>query len=102
MLRQMERSTIQLLAKRGKSQRQIAKELGRSRTTIQRVLQEPTTQAPARRQRASQVDPFRAQIEEWLQQGLSAVRMLDLARGSGPPLCRWPQCLQRHGSPDPA
>ncbi len=76
----MERSTIQLLAKRGKSQRQIAEELGRSRTTVQRVLREPVTQAPARRQRASQVDSFRAQIEQWLQQGLSAVRMLELAR----------------------
>jgi transposase len=76
----MERSTIQLLAKRGKSQREIAKELGRSRTTIQRALQEPTTQAPARRQRTSQADPFRAQIEEWLQQGLRTVRMLELAR----------------------
>jgi transposase len=76
----MERSTIQLLAKRGKSQRQIAKELGRSRTTIQRVLQAPVTQGPARRQRASQVDPFRPQIEHWLQQGLSTVRMLELAR----------------------
>jgi transposase len=76
----MERSTIQLLAKRGKSQRQIAKALGRSRTTIQRVLQEPTTQAPAQRHRASRVDPFRPQIEQWLHQGLSTVRMLELAR----------------------
>ena len=76
----MERSTIKLLAKRGKSQRQIAKELGRSRTTIQRALQEPVDQAPARRQRASLVDPFRPQIEQWLQQGLSTVRMLELAR----------------------
>src|SRR5919202_2231804 len=80
MLRHMERSTIQLLAKRGKSQREIAKELGRSRTTIQRVLQEPISQVPAHRQRASQVDPFRPQIEHWLQQGLSTVRMLELAR----------------------
>src|ERR671932_876929 len=80
MLRHMERSTIQLLAKRGKSQRQIAKELGRSRTTIQRVLQEPVDHRPARRHRASQVDPFRPQIEQWLQQGLSTVRMLELAR----------------------
>ncbi|HSH83174.1 MAG TPA: IS21 family transposase [Herpetosiphonaceae bacterium] len=76
----MERSTIQLLAKRGKSQRQIAKELGRSRTTIQRVLHEPVSHAPAKRQRASQVDPFRPQIEQRLQQGLSTVRMLELAR----------------------
>ncbi len=76
----MERSTIQLLAKRGKSQREIAHELGRSRTTIQRVVQEPVSQAPAHRHRASQVDPFRPQIEQWLHQGLSTVRMLELAR----------------------
>ena len=80
MLRQMERSTIQLLAKRGKSHRQIAKELGRSRTTIKRVLHEPSSHAAVKRQRASQVDPFRPQIAQWLQQGLSTVRMLELAR----------------------
>src|SRR5919202_2635440 len=102
MLRHMERSTIQLLAKRGKSQRQIAKELGRSRTTIQRALQAPVTQGPARRQRASQVDPFRPQIEHWLQQGLSTVRMLELARSEpGPALSRRPQGLQCYGSADP-
>ncbi len=76
----MERSTIQLLTKRGKSQRQIAKELGRSRTTVQRILREPVAHAPAKRQRVSQVDPFRPQIEQWLEQGLSTVRMLELAR----------------------
>jgi hypothetical protein len=34
----MERSTIQLLAKRGKSQRAIARELGYSRTIVARAL----------------------------------------------------------------
>ncbi|GAC1361753.1 MAG: hypothetical protein NVSMB42_21380 [Herpetosiphon sp.] len=76
----MERSTIQVLAKRGKSQRQIAKELGHSRTTIARALQAPVDTQPAKRQRASQVDPYRAQITQWLSGGLSIVRMLDLAR----------------------
>ncbi len=76
----MERSTIQVLAKRGKSQRQIAKELGRSRTTVARALQEPVDRRPARHQRASQVDPYRPQIEHWLNDGLSIVRMLELAR----------------------
>ncbi len=41
MLRQMERSTVHVLAKRGKSIRQIAAELGRSPTTIARILREP-------------------------------------------------------------
>ena len=76
----MERSTIQVLAKRGKSQRQIAKELGRSRTTIARALHEPVDRAPATRPRRSRVDPYRAQIVRWLGEGLPAVRMLELVR----------------------
>ena len=80
MLRQMERSAIHLLARRGKSQRQIARELGHSRTTITRALQEPVERSPATRHRASLVDPYRPQIEQWLRDGLSIVRMLELAR----------------------
>jgi transposase len=76
----MERSTIHLLAKRGKSIRQIAAELGRSPTTIARVLHEPVDQAPSPRQRHSLADPYRPQIEHWIGQGLSNIRMLELAR----------------------
>jgi transposase len=80
MLRQMERSTIQLLAKRGKSQRQIAEELGRNRRTIARVLREPVDRPPAPRRRGSKADAYRPQIAQWLREGLTAVRMLELAR----------------------
>lgn len=80
MLRQMERSAIHLLTKRGKSQREIARELGHSRTTIARALQEPVDQAPTARSRNSQTDPFHAQIEQWVREGLTSVRMLELAR----------------------
>ena len=80
MLRQMERSAIHLMAKRGKSIRQIAEEVGRSPTTISRVLREPLDRPPARRQRRSQVDPYRDQIKHWLDEELPVVRMLDLAR----------------------
>lgn len=80
MLRQMERSTVQLLAKRGKSQRSIARELGLSRTTVARVLDEPVDRRPAPRPRPSQTDPYLEQIRIWLRQGLSGVRMLELAR----------------------
>jgi transposase len=80
MLRQMERSAIQLLAKRGKSQRQIADELGRNRRTVARVLREPVERRPAKRYRRSKVDPYRPQIAAWLAEGLTAVRMLELAR----------------------
>ena len=80
MLRQMERSTIHLLAKRGKSQRQIAEELGRNRRTIARVLQEPVAPLPAKRHRDSIVDPYRPQIERWVREGLTAQRMLERVR----------------------
>ena len=46
MLRQMERSTVHLLSKRGKSIRRIAEELGRSPTTIAKVLKEPVDRQP--------------------------------------------------------
>jgi transposase len=76
----MERSTIHLLHKRGKSQREIASELGRSRSAVARALSEPVDQQPSARRRKSSVDPFREQIADWLKQGLSGVRMLQLAR----------------------
>ena len=77
----MERSTIHLLHKRGKTQRQIARELGHSRVTVARVLTEPLDQQPARRHRRSIVDPYREQIAQWVKEGLTAERMLELARG---------------------
>jgi transposase len=85
MLRQMERSTVQVLAKRGKSQRQIAKELGRNRRTIARALREPVEQGAGRRQRGSQVDVYRAQIAQWVAADLPVVRMLELVRSEGEP-----------------
>src|SRR5664279_457048 len=80
MLRQMERSAIKVLAKRGKSVRQIAAELGHSPTTIVRVLREPVEVGPVHRHRRSLVDPYGAQIRQWLAEGLPVVRMLELAR----------------------
>ena len=66
MLRRMERSTIHLLAKRGKSQREIAQELGRSRNTIARVLSEPVDRRPAPRRRKRITDSWRDQIPTWV------------------------------------
>ena len=76
----MERSAIHLLHKRGKSQRQIAQELGYSRVTVARVLTEPLERPPTRRPRRSITDPYRDQIRAWLGDSLTAVRMLELAR----------------------
>jgi transposase len=82
MLRQMERSAIQHLAKRGQSVRQIARELGRSPTTIARVLREPVERAPVARPRRSKTDAYRPKIEQWVREGLTAARMLELARAA--------------------
>jgi len=80
MLRQMERSAIHVMAKRGKSIRRIAAELGRSPTTIARVLHEPVEQHPPKRRRQSKIESYRPQIERWIGEGLSIVRMVELAR----------------------
>ena len=79
----MERSTIHLLAKRGRSIRQIAQELGRSPTTVARVLQEPVDRPPARRRRRSKVDPYRPQIEAWARRGADGGA--DAGAGAGRP-----------------
>jgi predicted transcriptional regulator len=68
-----------LLHKRRKSQREIASELGRSRSAVARALGEPVDRQPSARRRKSSVDAFREQIAEWLKQGLSGVRMMELA-----------------------
>jgi transposase len=79
----MERSTIHVLAKRGKSIREIAAALQYSPTTVVRVLHESVTVSPARRRRRSLVDPYQEQIRTWVASGLPAVRMLELARADG-------------------
>jgi len=76
----MERSTIQLLAKRGKSHRQIAREMGISRITVARALREPIDRQPSKRKRSSIADGWDERIRQWLSEGLTTVRMLELAR----------------------
>ncbi len=80
MLRQLERSAVHLLAKRGKSQREIARELGLSRKTVARALKEPVGKQAPKRNRSSSVEPFVEQIKQWVGEKLTIVRMLELAR----------------------
>jgi hypothetical protein len=54
--------------------------LGYDRETVARVLQEGVPRPPLRRVRASHVDPYRGQIAQWIREGLTGVRMLELAR----------------------
>ncbi|HUZ78046.1 MAG TPA: helix-turn-helix domain-containing protein, partial [Chloroflexota bacterium] len=76
----MERSAMHLLAKRGKSLRQIATELGHSPTTVARALKEAVDRQPTKRRRRSQVDVYRDDIDRWLAQGLTATKMLAMVR----------------------
>jgi transposase len=54
--------------------------LGRSPTTIARVLKEPVDKPPPKRRRRSKVEVYRPQIERWIGEGLSNVRILERAR----------------------
>src|SRR2546423_9479971 len=82
MLRYMERSTIYYLKQKGWSNVQIAAFTGHHRDTIARVLREEVEKKPKTRERISTVAVFDAQIREWLEQGISVIRMLELARAN--------------------
>jgi transposase len=80
MLDFMERSTVKLLKKRGNSNAEIARKLGRNRETIGRVLAEPTDKTYQRVERGSLVDPFGEKIQQWIQEGIPVTIMLEKAR----------------------
>jgi transposase len=76
----MERATIYYLKQKGWSNVQIAEFTGHHRDTIAKVLKEDLDQKPKKRDRKSAASIFDAQIQEWLDQGLTVVRMFELAR----------------------
>ena len=67
MLDFMERSTIQLLKKRGNTDAQIAHVLQRDTRTVKRALCEPVDKAFKRSARGSLVDAYEDKIVEWIQ-----------------------------------
>src|SRR5947207_120908 len=82
MLRYMERSTIYYLKQKGWTNVQIAEFTRHHRDTIARVLREEVDKKPKTRERTSAVAVFDTQIGEWLDQNLSVIRMLELARAN--------------------
>jgi transposase len=76
----MERSTIHYLKQKGWSNVQIAEFTGHHRDTIARVLREEVDKRPQTRQRSSAVAAFDQEINTWLDQDMSVIRMLELAR----------------------
>src|SRR2546430_15619301 len=82
MLRYMERSSIYYLKQKGWSNVQIAEFTGHHRDPVARVLREEVDKKPKTRERTSAVAVFDAQIAEWVDQNLSVIRMLELARAN--------------------
>jgi transposase len=80
MLRYMERSTIYYLKQKGWTNVQIAEFTGHHRDTIARVLREEVDKKPKTRQRSSAVAVFETQIAAWLDENMSVIRMLEMAR----------------------
>src|SRR6266852_4762862 len=80
MLRYMERSTIYYLKQKGWTNVQIAEFTGHHRDTIARVLREEVDKKPKTRQRSSAVAVFDTQIVAWLDENVSVIRMLEMAR----------------------
>ena len=80
MLGFMERSSIKLLKKRGNTDSEIARALGRDRKTIVRALEEPAEKEQKRPKRGSLVDPYQDKILQWMQKGIPVAVMLERVR----------------------
>ena len=80
MLGFMERSAIKLLKKKGNTDAEIARALGRDGKTVKRVLTEPADKEFQRPKRGSLVDPYEDQILQWIQDGIPVTVMLERLR----------------------
>ncbi|MGE0712322.1 MAG: IS21 family transposase [Planctomycetota bacterium] len=78
-----ERARAQELRQRGLSTRAIARQLGRSRKTIQRLFAPPTPKPEPAAGAAKKLDPFLAAVEERVQKGLTTTRILRELREQG-------------------
>jgi transposase len=67
MLRSGIVNTIREMAVQGKPVRAIARELGLARNTVRKYVRGPT-EAAARAPRSSKLDPYKAQIRQWIEQ----------------------------------
>mgnify|MGYP001142013377 CR=1 FL=1 len=72
---------IQLFHRRGLSQREIAAKLGISRTTVAKYIHNPAQAAVAGAaypRRASQLDPYAANIKTWIEEDFEYTRPQNL------------------------
>jgi len=84
LLRLEEWMDIKSLHKEGHSIKAIARQTGRSRNTVRRVLRESTPASFHKPERHSQLDPYKTYLgERWESCGLSAVRLLPEIQAMG-------------------
>ena len=77
----MDRSAIKALRKRGKSYSEIAEEMNCDRRTVKKILEEPLDKSYKKGNlEPSQVDIYKEDIFKWLDQEISILRMIELAR----------------------
>lgn len=75
---------IQALHREGLSVREIARQTGRSRNTVARLLAQPAPQTYARTSEPSKLDPFKDYlVERYREVPLSAVRLLEEIQAMG-------------------
>ena len=80
MLEFMERSAIKLLKKKGNTDTEIARVLGRDRKTVRKALQEPADKELLQPKHGSLVDPYEDKIFQWMQEGIPVTVMLERVR----------------------
>lgn len=84
MLSKEDFAVIQALAKRGVYQKDIAAELGVHPKTVSRALQRPQAPQGRRGARGSKLDPFKAQVDQLLSEGVwNAVVLLRELQAQG-------------------
>ena len=80
MLKEMERTVIKYLRKKGKKYKEIGDEIGCHRETASKVMKEPVDKKYERISVENQVTPYHKEIEEWITSGIKVNRMLEKAR----------------------
>jgi len=77
----MDRSAIKALRKRGKTYSEIGEEMNCDRRTVKKILEEPLEKIYKKENlEPSQVDIYKEDIFKWLDQEISILRMIELAR----------------------
>ena len=81
----MDRSAVKAHARRGCNIEQIAELMRMNRKTVKKILEGPVDPGPQTRDRKSEVDAFRGDIETWIKAKVPVKRMLELVQEAESP-----------------